>query len=45
MSDPGCGLAEEAERVVKNMPRWEPGYNNFRAVRVRINLPIRFELE
>jgi protein TonB len=45
MSDPGCGLAEEAERVVKNMPRWEPGHNNFRAVRVRINLPIRFELE
>lgn len=42
--DPGCGLAEEAVRVFKMMPRWKPGSNNFRPVRVRLWAPVVFEL-
>lgn len=38
----GWGIEEEAMRVVQAMPRWSPGENNFRPVRVRMNLPIRF---
>ncbi|MDX5320106.1 MAG: energy transducer TonB [Bacteroidota bacterium] len=40
----GWGLDEEAIRVVQSMPNWVPGENNFRKVRVRIALPIRFVL-
>jgi protein TonB len=36
------GLADEAMRVVKMMPKWIPGQNNGRAVAVRCTLPIRF---
>ena len=36
------GLADEAMRVVKMMPKWIPGRNNGRAVAVRCTLPIRF---
>lgn len=34
----------EAERVVKKMPRWKPGRQRGKPVRVAINLPIRFTL-
>jgi TonB family protein len=37
-------LDEEAMRVVKKMPNWSPGTQRSRAVRVQINLPIRFTL-
>lgn len=40
----GGGLEEEAKRVVKNMPAWEPGQQNKRPVNVQFNLPIRFSL-
>ncbi len=40
----GGGCDEEAVRVVRNMPRWEPGRQRGRAVRVRFNMPIRFVL-
>ncbi len=36
----GCG--EEALRVVNSMPKWIPGYQRGKPVRVRYNLPIRF---
>ncbi len=39
----GWGIEEEAMRVVQAMPRWKPGENNFRPVRVRMNLPLKFE--
>lgn len=39
----GWGIEEEAMRVVHAMPRWSPGENNFRPVRVRMHLPIKFE--
>jgi protein TonB len=38
----GAGCDEEAERVVKLMPNWNPGKQNNREVRVRVVLPMRF---
>ena len=40
----GFGLDEEAARVVSTMPNWKPGKQGGRAVKVRINLPIKFSL-
>ena len=40
----GAGLEEEAIRVVKSMPNWNPGTQNGRNVNVQFNLPIRFTL-
>jgi len=40
----GGDCDEEAIRVVKNMPRWKPGKQNGRAVRVSFTLPIKFLL-
>lgn len=37
-------LDNEAIRVVKSMPRWKPGYQGGKAVRVHMVLPIKFEL-
>ena len=37
-------LDEEAVRVVKSMPKWNPGKQNGQAVRVKYNLPITFKL-
>ncbi len=41
----GFGTDEEATRVVRAMPRWKPGKQSGRAVRVKYNLPISFQLE
>jgi TonB family protein len=41
----GYGLEDEAIRVVKAMPKWEPGVQNERQVAVQFNLPIRFSLQ
>ncbi len=40
----GSGCDEEAVRVVKLMPRWKPGKQRGKNVRVQYNLPIRFTL-
>ncbi|HLV53160.1 MAG TPA: energy transducer TonB [Cryomorphaceae bacterium] len=40
----GGGTDEEAIRVVQNMPRWTPGKQRGKPVRVQYNLPIRFTL-
>ncbi|UCS93206.1 energy transducer TonB [Echinicola marina] len=40
----GGGCDEEAMRVVKNAPAWEPGKQRGRPVRVKMRLPIRFKL-
>ena len=34
----------EALRVVSSMPKWIPGKNNGRKVRVRFNVPVQFKL-
>lgn len=41
----GGGCDEEAIRVVKAMPNWEPGKQRGKPVRVQYNLPIRFTLK
>ncbi|WP_229369855.1 energy transducer TonB [Fibrivirga algicola] len=41
----GFGTDEEALRVLKAMPKWKPGRQSGRPVRVRFNLPIWFTLE
>lgn len=37
-------LDEEAMRVIKKSPKWKPGIQNGRAVRVRYQMPISFAL-
>ena len=43
--DPGEGLGAETERIIRTMPRWIPGKQRGRNVRVQYNLPVRFKLE
>ena len=40
----GGGCDEEAVRVVRNMPRWNPGRQRGQPVRVQFNMPIRYVL-
>jgi protein TonB len=40
----GGGCDEEAIRVTKAMPRWEPGKRNGKAVRVMVRMPIVFRI-
>ena len=41
----GSGCDEEAVRVVKMMPNWNPGENKGQPVAVQYNLPINFKLD
>ncbi|WP_220472578.1 TonB family protein [Spirosoma foliorum] len=41
----GGGCDEEAVRVVSQMPKWNPGMQDGKAVDVQYNLPIQFALE
>lgn len=41
----GGGCDEEAIRVVENMPKWTPGKQRGKPVRVQFNLPIKFTLQ
>lgn len=41
----GGGCDEEAVRVVRSMPRWNPGKQRGQPVRVQYNLPVRFVLQ
>ena len=41
----GFGCDEEAERVIKLMPKWTPGKQNGKAVRVYFNMPVVYRLE
>lgn len=41
----GSGCDEEALRVVKAMPSWKPGKQRGRPVKVRYNLPVRFQVK
>ena len=40
----GGGCDEEAVKIVKGAPKWEPGKQRGKAVRTRMRLPIRFKL-
>lgn len=41
----GAGCDEEALRVMKLMPKWEPGKQRGKPVNVQYNLPIKFTLD
>jgi len=41
----GGGCDEEAIRVVASMPKWTPGKQRGKPVRVQYNLPVRFTLQ
>ena len=41
----GYGCDEEALRVVKSMPKWQPGMHRGKAVRVQYLVPVNFKLE
>lgn len=41
----GYGLDEEAQRVIRQMPAWVPGYQSKHAVPVRFTLPITFSIQ
>jgi len=38
-------LDKEAVRVIKSMPKWVPGKQNGRAVRVKYTIPVKFQLQ
>ena len=40
----GGGCDEEAERVIKSMPKWKPGMMKGEPVPVRYQIPINFKL-
>jgi protein TonB len=40
----GGGTDEEAVRVLKASPKWTPGVQNGKQVRVKYNIPISFSL-
>jgi protein TonB len=40
----GGGCNEEAVRVIKTMPKWKPGKQRGKSVRVQYNMPVRFIL-
>ena len=44
LRNPGCGMAEEALRVMKLSPAWIPGTQNGIPVRVGYTVPINFAL-
>ena len=41
----GGGCTEEAMRVVKLMPKWKPGKQQGKAVRVAFTIPVKFKLD
>lgn len=45
LRDIGGGCGAEAIRVVKSMPKWTPGKQRGKAVRVQFILPVNFQLQ
>jgi protein TonB len=35
----------EVIRVIKLMPKWSPGYQRGKAVRVKVNMPVKFKID
>jgi TonB family protein len=44
VSAPSKGLGEEALRIIKDSPKWKPGIQNGRPVRVQYTVPVNFVL-
>lgn len=45
LRDLGYGTGEEAIRMLKESPKWQPGTNNEKAVKVAYSLPIKLNLK
>jgi protein TonB len=45
LRDIGAGCGEEALRVVNDMPKWIPGEQRDKKVRVKFTLPVKFTLQ
>ncbi len=45
LRDIGGGCGEESVRVVKKMPKWNPGKQRGKPVQVQFNLPVKFKLQ
>lgn len=45
LRSPDPSLSREAERVVKEMPKWKPARQGNKPVRSRFNLPVMFRLQ
>lgn len=45
LRDIGGGCGQEAIRVIKSMPKWTPGKQRGKPVRVQFNLPVNFSLK
>ena len=45
LQSPDRSLAEEATRVVGNSPKWEPGMQSNKPVRVKYTLPVVFQIQ
>ena len=45
LRDIGGGCGEEVLRVIRAMPKWKPGTQDGKPVRVQFNLPVAFELQ
>ena len=45
MQSPDRSLADEAVRVVGNSPKWEPGQQSNKPVRVKYTLPVVFQIQ
>lgn len=43
--DIGGGCGEEVQRMVASMPKWHPGKQSGKTVRVQLNLPVRFQMD
>jgi len=43
--DIGGGCGQEAERVIRSMPSWEPGKQRGKPVKVSYNMPVHFDLD
>lgn len=45
LRDLGFGTGAEAIRMLKNAPRWKPGVQNGKSIRVRYSLPIMLDIK
>ncbi len=45
LQTPGRSLAEEATRVLKQSPKWSPGKQRNKPVRVKFTLPVEFRIQ
>ena len=45
LESPDSAISKEVERVLKLMPRWKPGMQGGKPVRVKYSVPVRFQID